>query len=81
MEDRISRELQHYHEICCEKGGRYGRWACMVQRWFHHRDIVSRQVDLYMTVSFLISYFKLESISVDVSRYSSYPTSYCLLAI
>ena len=27
MEDRISRGLQHYHETCCGKGGRHGRWA------------------------------------------------------
>ena len=49
MEDRISRGLQHRHETCCEKGGCHGRRACIVQRWFHHRDVVSRQVDLYMT--------------------------------
>ena len=36
MEDGISRGLQHCHEMCCEKGGYYGRQACMVQRWFQH---------------------------------------------
>ena len=51
MEDRISRELQHCHKTYCEKGGHHGRRACMVWRWFHCRDIVSRQVDLYMTLS------------------------------
>jgi len=50
MEDKVSGGLQHRHETCCEKGGCCGRWACMVQRWFHHRNIVSRPVDLYMTV-------------------------------
>jgi len=50
MEDGISGGLQHRHEMCCEKGGRCGRRACMVRRWFHHRDIISRQVDLYMTL-------------------------------
>ena len=40
MEDRISRGLQHRHKICCEKGGHYGRQACMVQRWHHRRDVV-----------------------------------------
>jgi len=50
VEDRISRGLQHHHETCCEKGGHHGRQACMVQRWFHHGDVVSGQVDLYMTV-------------------------------
>jgi len=50
IEDGIPGRLQHCHEMCCEKGGRRGRWACRVQRWFHRRDVVSKQVDLYMTV-------------------------------
>ena len=50
MEDRISEGLQHCYETCCEKGGRHGRWACMVRRWFHRRDVISGQVDLYMTI-------------------------------
>ena len=41
VEDRIPGWLQHHHEMCCEKGGRCGRWACMIWRWFHHRDIIS----------------------------------------
>jgi len=49
MEDGILGRLQHHHEMCCEKGGCHGRQACMVQRWHHHGDIVSGQVDLYMT--------------------------------
>ena len=49
MEDGISRGLQHLHETCYEKGGRYGRQACMVQKWFYHGNIVSGQVDLHMT--------------------------------
>ena len=32
MEDGIPRGLQHCHKMCCEKGGRCGRRACMVQR-------------------------------------------------
>ena len=51
IEDGISGGLQHRHEMCCEKGGRRGRWACMVRKWFYRGDVVSRQVDLYMTVS------------------------------
>ena len=51
MEDGISRGLQHHHEMCCEKDGHHGRWACMVRKWFHRRDVVSRQVELYMTSS------------------------------
>ena len=49
MEDRIPGGLQHCHEMCCEKGGHCGRRACMVRKWFHCGDIVSRQVDLHMT--------------------------------
>ena len=26
----------------------------MIRKWFHHRDIVSRQVDLYMIISLLL---------------------------
>ena len=52
MEDRISGGLQHRHEMCCEKGGHRGRQACMVRKWFHRGDVVSRQVDLYMTELF-----------------------------
>jgi len=37
VEDRISGGLQHCHETCCEKGGRRGRRACMVRRWFSPR--------------------------------------------
>jgi len=50
MEDGIPGRLQHHHKTCCEKGGHHGRQACMIRRWFHRRDVVSRQVDLYMTV-------------------------------
>ena len=49
MEDRIPRGLQHRHKTCCEKGGRHGRRTCMVRKWFHRRNIISGQVDLYMT--------------------------------
>ena len=40
MEDGIPGRLQHRHETCCEKGGRCGRQACMVQRWHHCGDVV-----------------------------------------
>ena len=40
MEDGILGGLQHRHETCCEKGGRRGRWACMVQRWHYCGDVV-----------------------------------------
>ena len=40
MEDGIPGGLQHRHKTCCEKGGRRGRRACMVQRWHHHGDVV-----------------------------------------
>ena len=32
VEDRIPRWLQHCHNMYCEKGGCYGRWACMFWR-------------------------------------------------
>jgi len=40
IEDGIPGRLQHRHEMCCEKGGRRGRRACMVQRWHHCGDVV-----------------------------------------
>jgi len=49
MEDRIPRWLQHCHKTCCEKGGCCGRQACIIKRQYHHRDVISRQVDLHMT--------------------------------
>ena len=50
MEDRIPGWLQHCYEMCCEKGSCHGRWACMIWRCFHHRDVISGWVDLHMTV-------------------------------
>ena len=32
IENRIPRGLQHCHKTCCEKGGHYGRQACIIQR-------------------------------------------------
>ena len=32
IEDRIPRELQHSHKICCKKGGCHRRQACMIWR-------------------------------------------------
>ena len=40
MENGISGRLQHYHEMCCKKGGRCRRQACRVQRWHHCGDVV-----------------------------------------
>jgi len=48
MEDRIPRWLQHRHETCCEKGDHRKRWACMIRRWFHHGNVISRWVNLHM---------------------------------
>ena len=42
MEDGIPGGLQHRHKTCCEKGGRRGRRACMVQRWHHRGNVVFR---------------------------------------
>ena len=46
MEDGIPGGLQHRHKTCCEKGGRRGRWACMVQRWHHCGDVVFQTGEL-----------------------------------
>jgi len=54
MEDRISGWLQHCHKMCCEKGGCYRRQACMIWRWFHHGDVISRQVNLHMIQGFSV---------------------------
>ena len=51
VEDRIPRWLQHHHKTCCEKDGYHRRKACMIWRWFYHRNVISRWVDLYMTFS------------------------------
>jgi len=40
IEDGIPGGLQYRHMMCCEKGGRCGRQACMVQRWHQRRDVV-----------------------------------------
>ena len=40
MEDEIPGRLQHCHKTYCKKGGCRGRWACMVQRWYHCGDVV-----------------------------------------
>ena len=32
MEDRIPGWLQHYHKMCCKKGGHCGRKTCMFWR-------------------------------------------------
>ena len=59
MEDRISGGLQHCHETCCEKGDHHGRRACMVQRWFHHGDVVSGLVyDIKAVLSLLMEWMR-----------------------
>ena len=54
MEDRIPGWLQHRHKTCCEKDGHCGRWACIIQRWFYCGDVVSGQMDLYMTAEVVV---------------------------
>ena len=49
MKDGIPGWLQHHHEMCCEKGGHHGRQACMIWKWFHHKDVISGQMDLHIT--------------------------------
>ena len=50
MEDGIPRWLQHCHETCYKKGGCHERQACRIRRWFYCRNVISGQVDLYMTI-------------------------------
>ena len=50
MEDGIPGWLQHCYKMCYKKGDHCRRRACMFWRCLHHRDVVSRQVDLHMTV-------------------------------
>jgi len=54
MEDGIPRGLQHHHKTYCEKGGCRRRRACMIWRWFHCRNVISRWVDLHMTISLIL---------------------------
>ena len=79
MEDGISRGLQHRHETCCEKGGCCGRRACMVQRWFHRRDVVSGQVDLYMTIGLIAKDIEVQCFGLIIQenflRYFLFETS------
>ena len=49
MGDGIPEWLQHHHKMCCEKGGCYGRWACIIWNLYHCRDVITRRVDLHMT--------------------------------
>ena len=49
MKDGTPRWLQHHYETCCKKSGHRKRWAYMIWRWFHHRDIISGHMDLHMT--------------------------------
>jgi len=70
MEDGIPRRLQHRHEMCCEKGGRRERQACMVQKWLHHGDVISGQVDLYMTLMILFAVYTLEGVGARLALFS-----------
>jgi len=90
VEDRISGGLQHRHEMCCKKGGHHGRRACMVWRWFHHGDVISGQVDLYMTLGYKDTENELEYISVSELTHAvdllsnfhiTYPTKLSLLPL
>ena len=54
IEDGIPRWLHHCYEVCCKKGGHYGRQACIVDifgKQYHCVDVFSEWVDLYMISS------------------------------
>ena len=65
MEDGIPGGLQHHHEMCCEKGGCRGRWACMVQRWHHYRDVVFRTGGLVYNILLV---FAIEESSIFLAK-------------
>jgi len=73
VEDGIPRGLQYHHKTCYEKGGCHRRWACIIWRWFYHGDIISRQVNLYMTT--------LQIIWMVCNAFWSYKYSYSLSVI
>jgi len=89
VEDGISRGLQHHHKTCCEKGGHCGRRACIVWRWFHHGDIISRQVDLHMIYDWCLMYLartriesndKIISCAIVISVSTLY-SRHCFIAL
>ena len=54
MEDGISGWLQHRHKTCCEKDGHHRRQTCIIWRWYCHGNVISRQVDMHMTVIYMV---------------------------
>ena len=68
MEDRIPGWLQHCHKMCCKKDGCYGRRACIIWRWYHHGDVISRQVDLHMTIFYVIRILTTYTTEIELYR-------------
>jgi len=64
VEDRILRWLQYCYKMCCKKGGYCGRWACIIWRWYHCRDVISGQVDLH--IIFLLSTLQQNILSITL---------------
>ena len=57
MEDRIPGQLECYLEVCCEKDGRYRRWAlivgkectvkmCFLDEWTWHMTILQSRLEV-----------------------------------
>ena len=57
MKNRIPRWLQHYCKVCYKKGRCHERQACIIRRWYHYGDVISGQVDLYITETLISSFF------------------------
>ena len=82
MEDGIPRWLQHYHKTCCEKDGHCERQACMFWRCLHYGDVVSRQVDLHITVNLSFNFLNAFSyFSIHFYFWSFFTILYNGLAI
>jgi len=67
VEDGIPGGLQHCHKICCKKGSRRGRQACMVQRWHHCEDVVFRTGGLVYD-TFIANYRRELMMGTDIKR-------------
>ena len=64
VEDRILRWLQHCYKTCYKKDGHHQRQACIIGRWYHYGDVISEQMNLYMTI--LYSLFPQECLTYSL---------------
>jgi len=55
IEDRILGGLQHRPKTCCEKGGCYRRWACMITPWKCNFQMCGLAYDIVLSFVIVIS--------------------------